>query len=564
MGAELLNISIFNENTFYSFYKEFESSIKNANELNIKNISKQLLSFCLSDKFIPFLFTELGLCEKESFKSFSRFIGLYESKEKYLSLKILFNLLEDLKNAQFDIQLKEILSELKKDSKQLKWFYEKYSSYIQNNMEFYKNIFLPENIEKYKLPEFEEFMKGNEKYIKSLLKIYFIIVVFTFNDSFYEFDKSEKLTDGVLRYISECDEETAQNLIKNLQDFNSLNHTINSYQLILFILELKMNLKEISLREKDGKIFFKDYINRNYMDYKIIWKLYKEEELNSSKSEKKYIKTIIEGKITEKEKFKFDLFDFINQIKVNEYIKGIDGAIFRSIFDINRLILIIKFDLDSFKNQKITLDQIEKQIKLIKSNNYSHSNNLDTYAQIENTIINLDSSYDLFVLELKAKKIIDQNEMISNGSKDKIKTLEEKIKKLEEELKEEKNKNKNNDNENLINSLENETKDSLIKLIIKKEKENKELKLKLSRLPFTLESGEKLMTVNFISSEPKLYFSVICKNTDEFFKVEQQLYKSHPELSKNGVNFTLKGEQINRFKTLEKNDIKNNDVICLN
>ena len=141
MGAVLLNmyISIFNENTFYSFYKEFESSIKNTNELNIKNISKQLLSFCLSDKFIPFLYTELGLYKEELF---SRFIGLYESKEKYLSLKILFNLLEDLKNAQFDIQLKEILRELKKDSNQLKWFYEKYSSYIQNNMEFYKNIFL--------------------------------------------------------------------------------------------------------------------------------------------------------------------------------------------------------------------------------------------------------------------------------------------------------------------------------------------------------------------------------------------------------------------------------------
>ena len=45
----------------------------------------------------------------------------------------------------------------------------------------------------------------------------------------------------------------------------------------------------------------------------------------------------------------------------------------------------------------------------------------------------------------------------------------------------------------LKKKLEKEAKESFIETIIEKDKEIKELKLKLSRLPFTLEEGEKLI-----------------------------------------------------------------------
>ena len=112
--------------------------------------------------------------------------------------------------------------------------------------------------------------------------------------------------------------------------------------------------------------------------------------------------------------------------------------------------------------------------------------------------------------------------------------------------------------------LEKEAKESFIETIIEKDKEIKELKLKLSRLPFTLEEGEKLISIIFISSDQKLHFSVICKNTEKFHKIEGQLYESYPEYSENDNFFILNGRKINRYKSLESNGIKNNDIIILN
>ena len=116
----------------------------------------------------------------------------------------------------------------------------------------------------------------------------------------------------------------------------------------------------------------------------------------------------------------------------------------------------------------------------------------------------------------------------------------------------------------LKQKLEKEAKESFIETIIEKDKEIKELKLKLSRLPFTLEEGEKIISIIFISSEQNLHFSVICKNTEKFHKIEGQLYESFPEYSENDNFFILNGRKINRYKSLEENGIKNNDIIILN
>jgi len=112
--------------------------------------------------------------------------------------------------------------------------------------------------------------------------------------------------------------------------------------------------------------------------------------------------------------------------------------------------------------------------------------------------------------------------------------------------------------------LEKELKDSFLETIIEKDREIKELKLKLSRFPLTLEEGEKLMSIAFISTNQQLHYSVICKNTEEFHRIEGQLYKKYPEFSENENFFTANGKKINKYKTLEQNGIKNNDVIILN
>ena len=111
---------------------------------------------------------------------------------------------------------------------------------------------------------------------------------------------------------------------------------------------------------------------------------------------------------------------------------------------------------------------------------------------------------------------------------------------------------KDNQNNNLINS------------ILEKDKEIKELRLKLSRYPIQLEEGEKLISIIFVSSDQKVHYSIICKNTSKFSIIEGKLYEEYNEYEELETYFTVNGRRINRHKTLYDNKIKNNDIIMLN
>jgi chromosome segregation ATPase len=113
-----------------------------------------------------------------------------------------------------------------------------------------------------------------------------------------------------------------------------------------------------------------------------------------------------------------------------------------------------------------------------------------------------------------------------NEEKIKIKEHEKTIKDLKNNLDNEK---KNFDKfkeeiekEKLIKKkFEKESKESFLDAIMEKDKEIKDLKLKLSRYPFELMEGEKLMVVIIRSTYQKIDFAVIYKNTDKFHKIEE-------------------------------------------
>ena len=118
-------------------------------------------------------------------------------------------------------------------------------------------------------------------------------------------------------------------------------------------------------------------------------------------------------------------------------------------------------------------------------------------------------------------------------------------------------KNKNN-NVNLKES-------SLFQNIIEKDKKIKELEEKLKRYPIELKQGEQLLTLNFSSIDQKLKnYSVICKNTDIFNNVEKKMYEDNREYYDSENYFTVNGKKIHKYKSLDENGIKNNDVIILN
>ena len=118
--------------------------------------------------------------------------------------------------------------------------------------------------------------------------------------------------------------------------------------------------------------------------------------------------------------------------------------------------------------------------------------------------------------------------------------------------------------EKLLNlEKNNDTKNEIIKLMKEVKEKDKEIQELKSRFPFELKEGEKLMTVIFTSVDQKIHYSIICKNTDNFTVVENKLYDKYSEYRESINYFMFKGGKINKYKSLEDNNIKNSEVILL-
>ena len=168
----------------------------------------------------------------------------------------------------------------------------------------------------------------------------------------------------------------------------------------------------------------------------------------------------------------------------------------------------------------------------LTSTNYSYQNCIYTVNNTNN--INLNN-------EIKIDNNIE-NELIQE--KEKVKELEEKLKELNNVLKDKISK---------ANSI-----------ITNNYQTIDELKLKLSRFPFELSEGEKLMSVVVTSSDKKIIRAFICKNTDAFCDLEKKLYQNNKKNFDIGNYFTVNGRNIDENKSLESNQINDNDIIVLN
>ena len=161
-----------------------------------------------------------------------------------------------------------------------------------------------------------------------------------------------------------------------------------------------------------------------------------------------------------------------------------------------------------------------------------------------------------------------------NIEKNNNQNLSQKIKDLENKIniKNEPNLNLNNEEKNTINELSEKLQNVNINNLnsnISKEELNKlleEIRIKdkiISNYPIKLSEGEKLISVIFVSLDQKIHYSVICKNTDKFNTIENILYEAYPEYMELENYFTVNGNKINKYKSLEFNKIKNHDIILL-
>ena len=103
-----------------------------------------------------------------------------------------------------------------------------------------------------------------------------------------------------------------------------------------------------------------------------------------------------------------------------------------------------------------------------------------------------------------------------------------------------------------------------IDINFEKDKEIKDLKLKLSKFPFELNENENLMSIIFTTVDQKFYHSIICKNSEKFNYIENRLYEHYPDYQENENYFTVNGTKIIKSRSLEENKIHNNDIIILN
>ena len=118
-------------------------------------------------------------------------------------------------------------------------------------------------------------------------------------------------------------------------------------------------------------------------------------------------------------------------------------------------------------------------------------------------------------------------------------------------------------NKNLNDKINSSNINELQKLLDLKNKEIEELKLKNDPL-YSIKPGEKIYAINFTSIDQKIgHYSITCKNTDIFVRIEEQLYEDYPEYKDKETYFIKNGDKIKRFKSLDENNIRSNDVLML-
>jgi len=223
--------------------------------------------------------------------------------------------------------------------------------------------------------------------------------------------------------------------------------------------------------------------------------------------------------------------------------------------------------LFSYYAEKVILLEPERQFlieEIISLNDtiYIKLKMLDTHLVLEDIIpVDINDINDLKnQLQNEKRKNSELNKIIKE-LENKNKDYEQKINLLERELNQYKSKKENNEIQNASQDNQNI---NVLNAVLEKDKEIKELRLKLSRYPFQLEEGEKLISVIFISSDQKVHYSTICKNTTKFLIIEGKLYEEYKDYEEVETYFTVNGRRINRHKTLDDNQIKNNDIIMLN
>ena len=114
-------------------------------------------------------------------------------------------------------------------------------------------------------------------------------------------------------------------------------------------------------------------------------------------------------------------------------------------------------------------------------------------------------------------------------------------------------KEKNKELEKLVNEQKQEIDDYIFKLNYLSENNN----------AISFKPEDKVISVLFMTqgNQDIINYSMACKTTDLFSSLEERLYQDYPNYRNVEKIFMVNANRISRNKTLEENNIKNNDII---
>lgn len=78
-----------------------------------------------------------------------------------------------------------------------------------------------------------------------------------------------------------------------------------------------------------------------------------------------------------------------------------------------------------------------------------------------------------------------------------------------------------------------------------------------------LEKYDMKVYFKSVNIEGIKYFPINCKKSDKFFTLEKKLYTEFPQFKEYNSKCYVNNKEIHKFKTIEENNIKNNDIISL-
>ena len=214
-----------------------------------------------------------------------------------------------------------------------------------------------------------------------------------------------------------------------------------------------------------------------------------------------------------------------------------------------------RVDCNGFLKSELILKKIKEMKEDPKT--VQEAENLDKYKDTQDDFL------------LKTIKFDDIKQIKSQLPSKKIYAGNNKINELKRQLNEEKNKNQKlmEENNNLKKKIEKYeiTIKSLKDEINKKNIEIEQYKLDKQSDDYitSIKPGEKIMSINFVSmgNNDIGHYSLACKNTDLFVRLEERLYNDFPQFKNYETYFEVNTKRIKRFKTLEENNIKNKNII---